>query len=71
MSLASCDRFVLVRERDHDRDDRAEDLLADRAASRATGRSTVGANQKPGPSGALPRKATGAPSSRNEPTVAR
>ena len=27
-----------------------------------SGASTVGANQKPGPSGALPRNATGAPS---------
>ena len=38
-------------------------------ASGLTGASTVGANQNPGPSGALPRIATGGPSSRNEPTV--
>jgi hypothetical protein len=39
--------------------------ISSRAArsSLATGASTVGGNQKPGPSGALPRKATGAPSS--------
>ena len=30
--------------------------------SAPTGASTVGGNQKPGPSGALPRKATGASS---------
>ena len=31
-------------------------------SSGSTGASTVGGNQKPGPSGALPRAATGAPS---------
>ena len=35
-------------------------------SSRSTGHSTVGGNQKPGPSGALPWIATGAPSGTNE-----
>ncbi len=45
--------------------------ISSRAArsSLETGQSTVGGNQKPGPSGALPRKATGASSSRKEETV--
>ena len=36
-----------------------------------TGASTVGGNQKPGPSGAGPRIATGASSGTNEATVSR
>ena len=37
----------------------------------STGASTVGANQLPGPSGQVPRTATGAPSGTNEATLAR
>ncbi len=37
----------------------------------STGHSTVGGNQKPGPSGAAPRIATGASSGTKEPTVSR
>ena len=47
--------------------------ISSRAArsSLLTGHRTVGANQKPGPSGASPRIATGASSSTNEATVSR
>ena len=58
MSLANADRVVLVVER-LTTDDRAEDLLRSHAVGRGTGANTVGGNQKPGPSGALPRNATG------------
>ena len=37
----------------------------------STGHRTVGGNQKPGPSGALPRIATGASSGTNDATVSR
>ena len=37
----------------------------------STGASTVGANQLPGPSGHVPRSATGAPSGTNDATDAR
>ena len=61
LSLAIRDGVVLVVERD-DGDDRPEDLLGHRRSRGSTGASTVGGNQNPGPSGALPRKATGASS---------
>jgi hypothetical protein len=57
------DRLALAVERDA-RGDRAEDLLARGAVVVGDRARTVGGNQYPGPSGAVPRKATGASSLR-------
>ena len=71
MSLASRDRLLLAVERDH-AGDRAEDLLARGAVVVGRpARARSAGTSSPGPSGALPRIATGASSGTKEATVSR